>query len=171
MKVYYFRFDTYTYNYEPVRIDINTTGETEHSPKYFLFAKFYVFLDITCNTILLNSKATNPVGLKTSRTFGAFQVDGSTPFEGHVYDSPAATYETHLRDYDWVTEMKSLCASWEGFHDPHSAIVGYTWEIGLCEGCSDVLVKQFVGLDNSMSFLFQIFHHLLNDICSLTFAY
>ena len=129
---------------------------------------FYVFLYIAFYTILIHSKATNGAGIKTFRTFGAFQVDSSAPLAGHVYDSPAAANETHLRDYDWVTEMTSLCASWEGFHDPHSSIVGYAWKIGLCKGCNDVLVEQFIGLANGMSCFrinfIKIFTFLFNNV-------
>ena len=91
--------------------------------------------------------------METSRSFGAFRVDSSPPVAGHVYDSTDATNNTHLRDFDWVKEMTSLCASWEDFHDPHTSIMGYSWNIGLCVGCNDVLVEQYLGLRNGMRFL------------------
>ncbi|XP_072033178.1 uncharacterized protein [Amphiura filiformis] len=92
-------------------------------------------------------KATNMVGLTTSKSFGAFHVDTTPPTVGHVYDTLITTLS--VKDYDWATLISPICAAWEGFHDPHSSVVGYSWRLGLCKGCSDVLTQQYVGITNS----------------------
>ena len=49
------------------------------------------------------------------------------------------------KDQDYQQETTSLHAFWEGFHDPHSEIISFTWMIGFCPGCSDVVKTHYLG--------------------------
>ena len=87
------------------------------------------------------------MGLVTLRSFGAFLVDASPPVAGHVLDGDPAAAPAQHRDRDGQRSRTSLAASWEGFHDPHSTLVGYAWQAGTCPLCGDVVAWQSVGLD------------------------
>ena len=87
------------------------------------------------------------MGLTTLKSYGAFLVDASPPLAGHVFDGNQADAPSNHRDRDFQGDRSTIRAFWEGFHDPHSAIVSYSWRAGTCSGCSDVLPEQLVGLD------------------------
>ncbi|XP_022103295.1 uncharacterized protein LOC110986023 [Acanthaster planci] len=91
-------------------------------------------------------KAINTVGLITLRSYGAFTVDASPPVAGHVFDGDLVRVPANHRDRDFQEDRTELRAFWEGFHDPHSTILGYSWRAGMCPGCSDVVPEQHVGL-------------------------
>ncbi|XP_022088109.1 uncharacterized protein LOC110977889 isoform X2 [Acanthaster planci] len=95
-------------------------------------------------------KAVDHVQLIRSKSFGAFAVDASPPLAGHVFDGDPTQAPVSHRDQDFQGDRAALGASWEGFHDPHSTLVGYSWFAGTCEGCSDVVPRQHVGLDTSV---------------------
>eukprot|EP00058_Branchiostoma_floridae_P022359 XP_002607849.1 hypothetical protein BRAFLDRAFT_117284 [Branchiostoma floridae] len=88
-------------------------------------------------------KAYNGAGLMTMATSWAVVVETSPPEAGNVYDGP--TFGT-VNDIDYQDYVSTIHAHWDGFYDPHSAIVSYTWSVGVCAGCSDILAPQNVGL-------------------------
>ena len=92
-------------------------------------------------------KATNGVGLVSIQTYGAYVVDASPPIPGHVYDGCLDSITPNRKDQDYQTDTTTLCASWEGFHDPHSLLIGYWWKVGTCPSCDDVMHEQHVGLN------------------------
>ncbi|XP_022105050.1 uncharacterized protein LOC110986986 isoform X2 [Acanthaster planci] len=102
------------------------------------------------HSYFVSVKAINTVGLITLKTYGAFTVDASPPLAGHVFDRNPAHASANHRDQDFQEDRTVLRAAWKGFHDPHSSIVGYSWRIGLCPGCSDVVPEQHVGLDTDV---------------------
>lgn len=98
-------------------------------------------------------QATNGVGLISVQTFGAYLVDASPPIPGHVYDgipSLPSLSSDGKKDQDFQADTTTLYASWEGFHDPHSSLIGYWWTCGTCANCDDVLPEQYVGLQTCM---------------------
>ena len=88
-------------------------------------------------------QAYNGAGLMTMATSWAVVVETSPPEAGNVYDGP--TIGT-VNDIDYQDDVTAIHAHWDGFYDPHSAIVSYTWSVGVCAGCSDSLAPQNVGL-------------------------
>ncbi|XP_035676037.1 uncharacterized protein LOC118415485 [Branchiostoma floridae] len=93
-------------------------------------------------------KAYNGAGLMTMATSWAVVVETSPPEAGNVYDGP--TFGT-VNDIDFQDDVTTIHAHWDGFYDPHSAIVSYTWSVGGCAGCSDILAPQNVGLLQAVS--------------------
>ena len=89
----------------------------------------------------------NHVGLITLKAFGAFKVDESPPVAGHVFDGDPSLASSNHRDRDFQEDRKSISAFWEGFHDPASALIGYSWKAGTCKGCSDVIPEQHIGME------------------------
>ncbi|XP_038057739.1 uncharacterized protein LOC119729229 [Patiria miniata] len=102
------------------------------------------------HSYFISVKAINTVGLITLKSYGAFTVDASPPLAGHVFDGNPAEAPANHRDRDFQEDRRVIRAFWEGFHDPHSAIVGYSWRAGMCPGCSDVVTEQHVGLDTDV---------------------
>ena len=98
-------------------------------------------------------KAVNRVGLVTIHSFGPYLVDASPPIAGYVYDGDPGIKLASGKDKDFQTNTSTLQAFWEGFHDPHSSLIGYWWSIGTCASCDDVLPEQYVGLRISTYFL------------------
>ncbi|CAH1250571.1 Hypp8876 [Branchiostoma lanceolatum] len=88
-------------------------------------------------------KAYNGAGLMTMATSWAVVVETSPPEAGNVYDGPTSCA---VNDIDYQDDVTTIHAHWDGFHDPHSAIVSYTWSVGVCAGCSDILAPQNVGI-------------------------
>ena len=78
-------------------------------------------------------------------------VDASKPIPGHVYDGNPELATSDRKDQDFQTSTKTIHAFWDGFHDPHSILVGYWWMVGTCPECDDVLLEQQVGLQTSES--------------------
>ncbi|XP_072048762.1 uncharacterized protein [Amphiura filiformis] len=103
-------------------------------------------------------KVINRVGLSSLQTFGAFRVESSPPIAGHVYDGNVT-----LTDQDFQVNTKVLYASWEGFHDAHTGVIGYTWRVGSCAGCDDVLPDRDVGYTTEIS------HNNLNLVPGLVY--
>ena len=81
------------------------------------------------------------------KAFGAFTVDESPPVAGHVFDGDRSLASSNHRDRDFQEDRKTISAFWEGFHDPHSALIGHSWRAGTCKGCSDVVSEQHIGMD------------------------
>ncbi|XP_038050540.1 uncharacterized protein LOC119723761 [Patiria miniata] len=98
----------------------------------------------------ISVKAINRVGLISMKSYGAFAVDASPPLAGQVLDGNPALAQANHRDQDFQEDRRMIGASWEGFNDPHSAIVGYSWRAGTCQGCSDVVPEQQVGMDTGV---------------------
>ncbi|XP_019633113.1 PREDICTED: uncharacterized protein LOC109476570 [Branchiostoma belcheri] len=88
-------------------------------------------------------KAYNGAGLMTMATSWAVVVETSPPEAGNVYDGPTSGA---VNDIDYQDDVTTIHAHWDGFHDPHSAVVSYTWSVGVCAGCSDILAPQNVGI-------------------------
>ncbi|CAH1250566.1 Hypp8875 [Branchiostoma lanceolatum] len=88
-------------------------------------------------------KAYNGAGLMTMATSWAVVVETSPPEAGNVYDGPTSGA---VNDRDYQDDVTTIHAHWDGFYDPHSAIVSYTWSVGVCAGCSDILFPQNVGI-------------------------
>eukprot|EP00058_Branchiostoma_floridae_P007081 XP_002592569.1 hypothetical protein BRAFLDRAFT_118907 [Branchiostoma floridae] len=93
-------------------------------------------------------KAYNGAGMMTMATSWAVVVETSPPEAGNVYDGPTSGT---VNDIDYQDDVTTIHAHWDGFYDPHSAIVSYTWSVGVCAGCSDILAPQNVGLLQAVS--------------------
>ncbi|XP_077995632.1 uncharacterized protein LOC144449084 [Glandiceps talaboti] len=93
-------------------------------------------------------KAYNGVGLSTTVTSWGVVVDGTPPEEGAIYDGVASEDSA---DKDFQTNLDSLGARWDGFHDPHTTVVGYSVKIGSCPGCDDVIEEHNVGILTEMT--------------------
>ncbi|XP_071784665.1 uncharacterized protein [Asterias amurensis] len=102
------------------------------------------------HSYFISIKAINHVGLITLKAFGAFTVDESPPVAGHVFDGDRSLASSNHRDRDFQEDRKTISAFWEGFHDPHSALIGYSWRAGTCKGCSDVISEQNIGMDTEV---------------------
>ncbi|XP_038050879.1 uncharacterized protein LOC119724031 [Patiria miniata] len=102
------------------------------------------------HSYFVSVKAINRVGLISMKSYGAFTVDASSPLAGQVLDGNPALVLANHRDRDFQEDRRMIGASWEGFHDPHGAIVGYFWRAGTCPGCSDVVPEQHVGMDTGV---------------------
>ncbi|XP_071151404.1 uncharacterized protein, partial [Mytilus edulis] len=93
-------------------------------------------------------KAINRANLISTASSWAYVYDMSPPVAGHVYDGSKKTATSYMKDIDYQTDVKTLSAYWEGFHDPHSTIKAYFVSIGTCQECEDVLVNQDIGISN-----------------------
>ncbi|XP_078616241.1 uncharacterized protein LOC144884661 [Branchiostoma floridae x Branchiostoma japonicum] len=93
-------------------------------------------------------KAYNGAGLSVIAVSWPTVVESSPPEPGVVYDGvPSVDHQ----DADFQTELDTLRARWEGFHDAHTAILGYDWSVGTCPGCDDVMEAEHVGLLTDVS--------------------
>ncbi|XP_070573756.1 uncharacterized protein [Ptychodera flava] len=90
-------------------------------------------------------KAYNGAGLSTAAVSWGVLVDASPPHGGFVYDGDSMN-----KDKDYQTHLDYLTAHWYGFYDPHSPVIGYSWKIGSCSECDDVLSEEDVGLSLDM---------------------
>ncbi|XP_070571537.1 uncharacterized protein [Ptychodera flava] len=91
-------------------------------------------------------KAYNGAGLSTVGVSWALLYDTSPPEAGYVYDGCDQS-----KDSDYQIQLDYLCAQWHGFRDPHCAIKGYSWKIGSCPGCHDVVAEENLGLKTAMN--------------------
>ncbi|VDI63397.1 Hypothetical predicted protein, partial [Mytilus galloprovincialis] len=96
-------------------------------------------------------KAINRANLISTASSWAYVYDMSPPVAGHVYDGSKKTATSYMKDIDYQTDVKTLSAYWEGFHDPHSTIKAYFVSIGTCQECEDVLVNQDIGISNNFT--------------------
>ncbi|XP_019617771.1 PREDICTED: uncharacterized protein LOC109465072 [Branchiostoma belcheri] len=85
----------------------------------------------------------NGAGLSSVAFSWAAVVETSPPVHGFVYDGVSGG-DRH--DVDFQTDTGTLHTWWEGFHDPHTALLGYSWSVGTCPGCDDVMEAEDVGL-------------------------
>ncbi|XP_078682420.1 uncharacterized protein LOC144916894 [Branchiostoma floridae x Branchiostoma belcheri] len=85
----------------------------------------------------------NGAGLSSVAFSWAAVVETSPPVQGFVYDGVSGG-DRH--DVDFQTDSGTLHTWWEGFHDPHTALLGYSWSVGTCPGCDDVMEAEDVGL-------------------------
>ena len=91
-------------------------------------------------------------------------METTPPVPGKVYDGPPGIDGT-CTDVDYIENHSTLNAHWKGFHDPHSTMVEYFVNIGSCQDCEDVLVKQSVGIKtgitnrSSCNYVQKIFFH------------
>ncbi|XP_078682372.1 uncharacterized protein LOC144916849 [Branchiostoma floridae x Branchiostoma belcheri] len=85
----------------------------------------------------------NGAGLSSVAFSWAAVVETSPPVQGFVYDGVSGG-DRH--DVDFQTDLQSLHTWWEGFHDPHTVLLGYSWSVGTCPGCDDVMEAEDVGL-------------------------
>lgn len=63
-----------------------------------------------------------------------------------MYDGKEDDLDLGQRDTDHQTDMNTLYARWEGFHDIHTAIKEFYVSIGRCPHCNDVLTSQPIGI-------------------------
>ncbi|XP_076113981.1 uncharacterized protein LOC143082265 [Mytilus galloprovincialis] len=91
-------------------------------------------------------KAVNRANLISTASSWAYIYDMSPPVAGHVYDGSVEAALSYMKDRDYQTDVKTLSAYWEGFHDPHSTIKSYYVSIGTCPECEDLLVNQDIGI-------------------------
>ncbi|KAI8487523.1 hypothetical protein Bbelb_347570 [Branchiostoma belcheri] len=93
-------------------------------------------------------KAYNGAGLSVIAVSWPTVVDSSPPEPGVVYDGVSSIGH---QDADFQTQLDTLQVRWEGFHDAHTAILGYEWSVGTCPGCDDVMEAEHVGLLTAVS--------------------
>ncbi|KAI8510730.1 hypothetical protein Bbelb_116460, partial [Branchiostoma belcheri] len=85
----------------------------------------------------------NGAGLSSVAFSWAAVVETSPPVQGFVYDGVSGG-DGH--DFDFQTNTETLHTWWEGFHDSHTALLGYSWSVGTSPGCDDVMEAEDVGL-------------------------
>ncbi|XP_078664145.1 uncharacterized protein LOC144907216 [Branchiostoma floridae x Branchiostoma belcheri] len=95
------------------------------------------------HTYYVSVKAYNMAGLVAMATSSAVTVETTPPTMGNVYDGRR---EGVTNDVDYQPDVTSLHAHWDGFHDPHTAISSYSWSVGTCPKCSNILQPQNVGI-------------------------
>ncbi|XP_033124572.1 uncharacterized protein LOC117122905, partial [Anneissia japonica] len=88
-------------------------------------------------------KAYNGAGLSSMACSGAIIVDTSPPSAGFVYDGPL---KSPPEDQDIQQDISTIFVNWGGFVDRGTQIISYSWKIGLCPGCDDVMEEQHVGV-------------------------
>ncbi|CAC5407073.1 unnamed protein product [Mytilus coruscus] len=96
-------------------------------------------------------KAINRANLISTASSWAYIYDMSPPVAGHAYDGSRESAASYMKDIDYQTDVKTLSAYWEGFHDLHSTIKAYYVSIGTCPECEDVLVNQDIGISNNFN--------------------
>lgn len=88
----------------------------------------------------------NGAGLSSLVVSPAYILDSSPPVRGVIYDGPQPNQgDVDVFDLDYTTSLTTLYAHWQGFSDPHSAVVEYFWAIGTCSLCSDVQTFTSIG--------------------------
>ncbi|KAI8485722.1 hypothetical protein Bbelb_365560, partial [Branchiostoma belcheri] len=95
------------------------------------------------HTYYVSVKAYNMVGLVAMATSSAVTVETTPPTMGNVYDGRRKDVAS---DVDYQPDVTSVHAHWDGFHDPHTAIISYSWSVGTCPKCSNILQPQNVGI-------------------------
>ncbi|XP_066300263.1 uncharacterized protein [Branchiostoma lanceolatum] len=101
------------------------------------------------HTYYVSVKAYNSAGLVAMATSSAVVVETSPPTIGNVYDGGR---DNVANDIDYQPDVTSVHAHWDGFHDPHTAIISYSWSVGTCPKCSNILRPQNVGTLTEASF-------------------
>ncbi|KAI8519528.1 hypothetical protein Bbelb_027850, partial [Branchiostoma belcheri] len=91
------------------------------------------------HTYFVTVKATNWAGLVTTASSYGFIVEASPPLPGFVHDGGQ-------HDIDYQHDLSTISVTWGGFHEPHTDIAEYSWMVGTCSGCDDVMEEQHVGL-------------------------
>ncbi|XP_078658232.1 uncharacterized protein LOC144903715, partial [Branchiostoma floridae x Branchiostoma belcheri] len=91
------------------------------------------------HTYFVTVKATNWAGLVTTASSYGFVVEASPPLPGFVHDGGQ-------QDIDYQHDLSTISVTWGGFHEPHTDIAEYSWMVGTCSGCDDVMEEQHVGL-------------------------
>ncbi|XP_078573997.1 uncharacterized protein LOC144860568 isoform X2 [Branchiostoma floridae x Branchiostoma japonicum] len=84
-------------------------------------------------------KATNRAGLAATASSWGLVVEASPPLPGFVHDGGQ-------QDRDYQHNLSTISVTWGGFREPHTDIAGYSWMVGTCSGCDDVMEEQHVGL-------------------------
>ncbi|KAI8507103.1 hypothetical protein Bbelb_155420, partial [Branchiostoma belcheri] len=95
------------------------------------------------HTYYVSVKAYNMVGLVAMATSSAVAVETTPPTMGNVYDGRRKDVAS---DVDYQPGVTSIHAHWGGFHDPHTSIISYSWSVGTCPKCSNILQPQNVGI-------------------------
>ncbi|XP_078658227.1 uncharacterized protein LOC144903711 [Branchiostoma floridae x Branchiostoma belcheri] len=91
------------------------------------------------HTYFVTVKATNWAGLSTTASSYGFIVEASPPLSGFVHDGGQ-------QDIDYQHDLSTISVTWGGFQEPHTDIAEYSWMVGTCSGCDDVMEEQHVGL-------------------------
>ncbi|KAI8509825.1 hypothetical protein Bbelb_122530 [Branchiostoma belcheri] len=91
------------------------------------------------HTYFITVKVTNWAGLVTTASSYGFIVEASPPLPGFVHDGGQ-------QDMDYQHDLSTITVTWGGFQEPHTDIAEYSWMIGTCSGCDDVMEEQHVGL-------------------------
>eukprot|EP00058_Branchiostoma_floridae_P023180 XP_002608670.1 hypothetical protein BRAFLDRAFT_73893 [Branchiostoma floridae] len=69
--------------------------------------------------------------------------------EEQASSDPGSSLGLHEGHTYFVTikhDLSTVTVTWGGFSEPHTDILEYSWMIGTCSGCDDVMEEQHVGL-------------------------
>ncbi|XP_035661568.1 uncharacterized protein LOC118405866 [Branchiostoma floridae] len=100
------------------------------------------------HTYYVTIMAENGAGLVSTAISHGFVAETSPPEAGFVYDGPLTD---PADDLDYQTDKTTISAHWGKFHDPHTDIVSYTWRVGTCPMCRDILEEVDLGMKTDMS--------------------
>ncbi|XP_035698708.1 uncharacterized protein LOC118431573 [Branchiostoma floridae] len=122
------------------------------------------------HTYFVTVKATNRAGLAATASSWGFVVEASPPLTGFVNDGgqqdidyqcgfvveaspplPGFVRDGRQQDIDYQHNLSTISATWGGFREPHTDIAEYSWMVGTCSGCDDVMEEQHVGLITDVS--------------------
>ncbi|XP_078621331.1 uncharacterized protein LOC144887808 [Branchiostoma floridae x Branchiostoma japonicum] len=121
----------------PLKAVDNVVGESAIDPPLLEGHTYYV-------TIM----SENGAGLVSTAISHGFVAETSPPEAGFVYDGPLTD---PADDLDYQTDKTTISAHWGKFHDPHTDIVSYTWRVGTCPMCRDILEEVDLGKKSDMS--------------------
>ncbi|XP_078575732.1 uncharacterized protein LOC144861635 [Branchiostoma floridae x Branchiostoma japonicum] len=91
------------------------------------------------HTYFVTIKATNRADLAAIASSWGFVMEASPPLPGFVHDGGQ-------QDIDYQHDLSTIFVTWGGFREPHTDIAEYSWMVGTCSGCDDVMEVQHVGL-------------------------
>ncbi|XP_064646780.1 uncharacterized protein LOC135499763 [Lineus longissimus] len=89
-------------------------------------------------------KAFNKAGLSSLATDWPLLFDPSPPVLGYVFDGSRDQATAGRKDQNFQRDDDHIWAYWD-FSDPHSGVVSYSWSVGTCVGCGDILKDHPVG--------------------------
>ncbi|XP_071954211.1 uncharacterized protein [Antedon mediterranea] len=123
----------------------------------------HYYITVKCKLLYIDGipllQAYNGAGLSAMMCSGAVTVDTSPPSAGFVYDGQLVMPP---EDKDTQQETSTIFANWGGFVDRGTQVIGYSWKVGLCPGCDDVMEEQNVGLatDGRVNYLNLVAGHV-----------
>ncbi|XP_064643830.1 uncharacterized protein LOC135497820 [Lineus longissimus] len=87
----------------------------------------------------ISVKAFNKASLSSLVAALPVMYDVSPPLKGYVFDGKRDQAAAKHKDKNFQWDADHIWAHWDGFTDPHSGVVSYSWSVGTCVGCGDVL--------------------------------